>query len=58
MSAAERAALQRMTETEIRRAQDLVNAQIVLAYERGNTEALAKLRDWEDSYAHEMLRRL
>lgn len=58
ITVAERLALSQMTELQIRRAQDLVNAQIKSAHAHANTAALEKLREWEDEYTHEMLRRL
>jgi hypothetical protein len=58
MTATETEDLRNMTEREIRRAQDIVRAQIPLAYKQGNTQALLKLQEWEMTYADEMCRRM
>jgi hypothetical protein len=58
MNARERETLMEMSEEEIRRAQGMVFQQIGMAHEQGNTRALDKLREWEQDYADEMMRRL
>lgn len=58
MTTEEAEALRGMSEREIRRAQDIVRAQLPLAHAQGNTKALTKLHEWEDLYGAEMRRRL
>jgi hypothetical protein len=53
----ELADLRRMTDKQIRRAQNLVRLQQPLAYRQRNTRALEKLAEWERDYANEMFRR-
>jgi hypothetical protein len=57
MTADERIALERMTVREIRRAQGIVRAQLPMAYEQRNTDALVTLQAWDDSYTEELVRR-
>ncbi len=58
MTTQELKALREMSEREIRKAQDLVRAQIISAHRTENTTALVKLQEWEQDYTEEMIRRL
>lgn len=58
MTVAERLALAAMSESEIRRAQEIVFAQQRSAYAHRNTRALERLNEWERNYADELFRRL
>lgn len=57
MTPDEQTAMRALSDACLRRNFDLCEAQIRMAHEQGNTEALTKLQEWSDAYLTEKVRR-